>query len=67
LAGSLFRADEVGVRGVPVLEGTHDLTATVLVGQVRSMAADLLRSTGMNQAQALVALEEVAPRPWAEP
>jgi hypothetical protein len=31
------------------------------------MAVDLLRSTGMNQAQALAALEEVAPRPSAEP
>ena len=41
---------------------THDLTATVLVGQVRSMVVDLLRSTGMNQARALAALEEVAPR-----
>ena len=49
------------------LKGTHDLTATVLVGQVRSMAVDLLRSTGMNQAQALAALDEVAPRPSAEP
>jgi hypothetical protein len=30
------------------------------------MAVDLLRSTGMNQAQALAALEEVAPRRSAE-
>jgi uncharacterized membrane protein YgaE (UPF0421/DUF939 family) len=44
------------------LKERHDLTASVLVGQVRSMAVDLLRSTGMNQAQALGALEEVAPR-----
>jgi hypothetical protein len=44
------------------LKGRHDLTTSVLVGQVRSMAVDLLRSTGMNQAQALAALEEVAPR-----
>ena len=49
------------------LKGTHDLTATVLVGQVRAMAVDLLRSTGMNQAEALAALEEVAPRLSAEP
>ena len=49
------------------LEGTRDLTATVLVGQVRAMAVDLLRSTGMNQAEALVALEGAAPRPPAEP
>jgi hypothetical protein len=31
------------------------------------MAVDLLRSTGMNQAQALDALEEVAPRKSVEP
>lgn len=44
------------------LDVGHDLAISVLVGQVRSMAVDLLRSTGMNQAQALAALEEVAPR-----
>jgi hypothetical protein len=44
------------------LEERHDLVVSVLVGQVRSMAVDLLRSTGMNQAEALAALEEVAPR-----
>jgi uncharacterized membrane protein YccC len=44
------------------LKERHDLTISVLIGQVRSMAVDLLRSTGMNQAQALAALEEVAPR-----
>jgi len=49
-----------------VLRERHDMTATVLVGQVRSMAVDLLRSTGMNQAKALAALEEVAPRRSAE-
>jgi hypothetical protein len=49
------------------LKGTQDLTTTVLVGQVRSMAVDLLRSTGMNQAQALAALEEAAPRGSSDP
>lgn len=44
------------------LEGRHDLTTSVIVGQARSMAVDLLRSTGMNQAQALEALEEAAGR-----
>ena len=48
------------------LKERHDLTISVLVGQVRSMAVDLLRSTGMNQAQALAALEEVAPRGSAD-
>ena len=48
------------------LKERHDLGASVLVGQVRSMAVDLLRSTGMNQAEALAALEEAAPRSSAE-
>jgi hypothetical protein len=48
------------------LKERHDLTVTVLVGQVRSMAVDLLRSTGMDQAQALAALEQAAPRRSAE-
>ena len=44
------------------LNEKHDLATSVLVGQVRSMAVDLLRSTGMNQAQALDALEDAAGR-----
>ena len=44
------------------LDERHDLAASVLVGQVRSMSVDLLRSTGMNQAQALDALEDAAGR-----
>jgi len=44
------------------LNERHDLATSVLVGQVRSMAVDLLRSTGMNQAQALDALEDAAGR-----
>jgi uncharacterized membrane protein YgaE (UPF0421/DUF939 family) len=44
------------------LEERHDLATSVIVGQVRSMAVDLLRSTGMKQAQALGALEEAAGR-----
>ena len=48
------------------LKERHDLGASVLVGQVRSMAVDLLRSTGLNQTEALAALEEAAPRSSAE-
>jgi uncharacterized membrane protein YgaE (UPF0421/DUF939 family) len=44
------------------LRGPHALTVSVLVGQVRSAAVDLLRSTGMDQASALQALEEAAGR-----
>ena len=40
----------------------HDLAISVSVGQVRAMAMDLLRSTGMRQAEALQALEEAAGR-----
>ena len=40
----------------------HDLAVSVLVGQVRSAAVDILRSTGMDQASALQALEETAGR-----
>jgi len=53
---------EAARRATAALEGRHNLTTSVIVGQVRSMAVDLLRSTGMNQAQALEALEEAAGR-----
>lgn len=45
-----------------LLEERHDLGVSVLVGQIRSAAVDLLRSTGMDQASALAALEEAAGR-----
>ena len=45
-----------------VLEDRHELAISVLVGQVRSAAVDLLRSTGMDQASALEALEDAAGR-----
>lgn len=45
-----------------ILKERHDLAISVLVGQIRSAAVDLLRSTGMNQAEALEALEEAAGR-----
>lgn len=43
-----------------VLSERHDLPVSVLVGQVRAMSVDLLRSTGMDQARALRVLEEAA-------
>lgn len=43
-----------------VLEDRHELATSILVGQVRSAAVDLLRSTGMDQASALEALEDAA-------
>jgi uncharacterized membrane protein YgaE (UPF0421/DUF939 family) len=49
-------------RATRLLNEKHDLASSVLVGQIRSAALDLLRSTGMDQASALKALEEVAGR-----
>lgn len=43
-----------------VLKKRHDLATSVLVSQVRTMTFDLLRSTGMNQAQAFRSLEDAA-------
>lgn len=45
-----------------LLRDRYDLATSVLVGQIRSAAVDLLRSTGMDQASALAALEEAAGR-----
>jgi len=49
-------------RATEVLAERHELGISVLVGQVRSAAVDLLRSTGMDQASALEALEDTAGR-----
>jgi uncharacterized membrane protein YccC len=53
---------EAARKATAILEERHDLAVSILVGQVRSMAVDLLRSTGMDQASALRALEETAGR-----
>lgn len=47
-----------------VLKDHHDLASSVLVGQVRAAAVDLLRSTGLDQSEALDLLEEEAGRAW---
>jgi uncharacterized membrane protein YgaE (UPF0421/DUF939 family) len=60
--GARRHALEAARGATAALEDRHNLTTSVIVGQVRSMAVDLLRSTGMNQAQALAALEEAAGR-----
>jgi uncharacterized membrane protein YgaE (UPF0421/DUF939 family) len=49
-------------KATEILKERHDLAASVLVGQVRSAAVDILRSTGMDQSSALGALEETAGR-----
>jgi uncharacterized membrane protein YgaE (UPF0421/DUF939 family) len=53
---------EAARRATEILEERHELAISVLVGQVRSAAVDLLRSTGMDQATALQALEDAAGR-----
>jgi uncharacterized membrane protein YgaE (UPF0421/DUF939 family) len=53
---------EAARKATEILEERHDLAVSVLVGQVRSAAVDILRSTGMDQASALQALEEAAGR-----
>ncbi|HET7479912.1 MAG TPA: FUSC family protein [Rubrobacteraceae bacterium] len=49
-------------KATEILSDRHDLATSVLVGQIRSAAVDLLRSTGMDQESALQALEEAAGR-----
>jgi hypothetical protein len=49
-------------KATEILKERHDLAISVLVGQIRSAAVDVLRSTGMDQASALRALEETAGR-----
>ena len=56
------RALQAARSATELLKERHDLATSVLVGQVRSAAVDILRSTGMDQASALRALEEAAGR-----
>ena len=49
-----------------VLDEHRDLATSALVGQIRSTAVDLLRTTGMDYAEALDALEEDAGAPPAD-
>jgi hypothetical protein len=53
---------EAATSATEILEERRELGISVLVGQVRSAAVDLLRSTGMNQASTLRALEDAAGR-----
>ena len=49
-----------------VLDEHRDLATSALVGQVRTIAVDLLRATGMDYTDALDALEEAAGDPPAD-
>jgi hypothetical protein len=53
---------EAARKATEILKERHALAISVLVGQIRSAAVDLLRSTGMDQASALQALEDTAGR-----
>jgi Fusaric acid resistance protein-like len=53
---------EAARKATRILQERHDLAISMLVGQIRSAAVDILRSTGMDQASALRALEETAGR-----
>ena len=50
-----------------VLSERNDLRTSMLVGQVRSTAVDLLRASGMGSTEALEALRETANRETGEP
>lgn len=47
-----------------LLEEHTDLATSVLVGQIRATAVDLLRASGMNLTESLQALEETVTRPY---
>ena len=73
LGGSARDTDDVrryalaAARGATdVLEERRDLGISAVVGQVRSTAVDLLRSTGMDYDSAIDALEEAAGDPPAD-
>jgi hypothetical protein len=49
-----------------LLAGHKDLGTSALVGEVRAMAMDLLRGTGMDRAEVMEALEEGVSNPNSE-
>jgi uncharacterized membrane protein YgaE (UPF0421/DUF939 family) len=56
---------EAAAEATAVLKDRNDLQTSMLVGQIRSTAVDLLRASGMTHAEALEALREAA-HPAAE-
>lgn len=53
---------EAAGKATAVLVGRKDLETSVVVGQVRSTAVDLLQASGMNYSEAVQALDEIAIR-----
>src|SRR5215204_280429 len=58
---------EAAGEATAVLEERNDLRTSMLVGQIRSTAVDLLRASGMGTAEALEALRETTRRASQEP
>ena len=53
---------EAASRATAVLEEHHDLQTSALVAQVRSTAIDLLRGSGLNEEEAIAALDDALER-----
>ncbi len=51
-------AIDASKKATGVLEGYHDLSTSVLVGQIRTTAVDLLIGSGMDPSSAVQTLEE---------
>jgi hypothetical protein len=60
-------AIEAAVGATEVLLERHDLRTSMLVGQIRSTALDLLRASGMDSTESLEALRNAANRTTREP
>jgi hypothetical protein len=58
---------EAAAEATAVLKDRNDLQTSMLVGQIRSTAVDLLRASGMTHAEALEALREAAHRAAEQP
>lgn len=56
------KALNAAVTGSEVYASSPGPAASVLIGQIRSAVIDILRITGLNQSQAVAALEEAAGR-----
>jgi hypothetical protein len=58
---------EAAVGATAVLLERNDLRTSMLVGQIRSTAVDLLRASGMDSTESLEALRQASKRTTQEP
>lgn len=58
---------EAAEEATAVLQERSDLQTSIMVGQIRSTAVDLLRASGMTSSESLQALHEAASRATAHP